>query len=182
MDDLKVILWIVIGLIYLFARKKKEPQPPQRQRPVDKEEAPEPQEAPRPVPKTFEELLREIEGAKQPVPEPPARKSEPVVVDYDEDIPSQHEDYDERIPDYRKDYQKEDQIYQVYEQAKAEAFARPSLEETVKLEDTIVRFKQFKGYEKDTRRADVNAILKEFRDPQGFKKAFIMSEILKPKF
>jgi hypothetical protein len=180
MDDLKVILWIVIGLIYLFARrKKKEPEPARRSRPVDQEDA---QEAPRPVPKTFEELLREIEGAKQPAPAPPARKPEPVVVDYDEDIPDRHEDYDERIPDYRKDYRKEDQIYQVYEQAKAEAFARPSLEETVKLEDTIVRFKQFKGYEKDTRRTDVTAILKEFRDPQGFKKAFIMSEILRPKF
>lgn len=180
MDDLKVILWIVIGLIYLFARKKKkEPEPQRRSRPVDQEEV---QEEPRPVPKTFEELLREIEGTKQPVPAPMARKPEPVVVDYDEEIPSQREDYDENIPDYRKDYQKEDQIYQVYEQAKAQAFSRPSLEETVKLEDTIVRFKQFKGYEKDTRRTDVGAILKEFRDPQGFKKAFIMSEILKPKF
>lgn len=179
MDDLKVILWIVIGLIYLFARKKKEPQPQRRSQPVHEEET---QEAPRPAPKTFEELLREIEGAKQPVPASSTRKPEPVVVDYDEDIPSQHQDYDENIPDYRKDYQKEDQIYQVYEQAKAEAFARPSLEETVKLEDTIVRFKQFKGYEKDTRRTDVSAILQEFRDPQGFKKAFIMSEILKPKF
>ena len=177
MDDIKIIVWSIIGLIYLFARnKKKEAPPARRSRPASQPE--EVQEEPsRPAPKSFEELLREIEGMKQPAPPPPPRRPEPVVVDYDEDIPDTKVDYDDRLPDFRKE-----ETYQTYEKAKAEAFVRPSLEETVKLEDTIVRFKQFKGYEKDERKNVLHDYLLELKDPQGFKKAFVMSEILKPKF
>lgn len=175
MDDIKIIVWIIIGLIYLFSRRKKAETPP----PVTRREEPEETRTEqRPAPKSFEELLREIEGMKQPAPPPrPQTRYEPVV-DYDEDIPDERQDLEEIKPSYRSD----DEIYKTYEQAKAQAFARPSLEETVKLSDTIVRFKQFKGYEKETSRNLLGDYLKELRDPQGFKKAFVMSEILKRKW
>jgi hypothetical protein len=175
MDDIKIIVWIIIGLLYLFSRRKKAETPP----PVSRREQPEETTSEqRPAPKSFEELLREIEGMKAPAPPPlPQTRYEPVV-DYDEGIPDEQQDLEEIKPSYRSD----DEIYKTYEQAKAQAFARPSLEETVKLSDTIVRFKQFKGYEKETQGNLLGEYLKELRDPKGFKKAFVMSEILKRKW
>lgn len=175
MDDLKIIVYIVIGLIYFFARRKKKEEPAKRPRTTPKQAHVE--EAPRSAPKTFEELLREIEGMKRPAPPPVSRQPEPVVVDYDDDLPDQRVDYDDTLPDFRKQ-----ETYQAYEAAKTEAFARPSLEDTVKLEDTIVRFSTFKGYEKDARRNLLGEYVQELKNPQRFKKAFILSEILRPKF
>jgi hypothetical protein len=175
MDDIKIIVWIVIGLIYLFSRRKKAAEAPPPSRREEPEEEP---AQPRSAPKSFEELLREIEGMKQPAPPPPpVRRYEPVV-DYDEEIPNEEQDLEEIKPSYRSD----DEIYKTYQKAKEQAFERPSLEETVKLSDTIVRFKQFKGYEKGTQRNLLGEYLKELRDPHGFKKAFVMSEILKRRF
>lgn len=179
MDDIKIIIWIIIGLIYLFSRNKKKDQPVRKPKPAQHREEQE-AEVDAPAPKSFEELLREIEGMKRPAapaPPPPPRQPEPAVIDYDEEIPQTKVDYDETLPDFRKE-----ETYLTYEKAKAEAFARPSLEETVKLEDTIVRFKQFRGYEKESKRNVLHEYLQELKDPQGFKKAFVMSEILKPKF
>lgn len=99
-------------------------------------------------------------------------------MDYDDDLPEEKKDLEEEEFDYRKD----DKIYKAYEDAKTLAFNRPSLEETVKLEDTVVRFKQFEGYQREEKRDLAGEILRGFRDPQGFRKAFIMSEILKRKF
>jgi len=176
MDDFKIILWIIIGLIYLFSRRKKADPPARRPSPAEEQE---PYTESIPIPKTFEELLREIEGSKTPTPAPKMERRpepEPAVVDYD-DNPG-----DEYQEEPRRDYRDEDKIYQVYEDAKAQAFERPSLEETVKLEDTIVRFKQFKGYEKEAPNNEAQELLQELRNPQGFRKAFILSEILNRKF
>jgi hypothetical protein len=176
MDDIKIILWIVIGLIYLFSRRKKAEKPPVRQPSRSDEQ---PAEEAMPIPKSFEELLREIEGSKIPAPAPRMERRlepEPEVVDYDDNLG------EERQEEPKRDYQKEDRIYQVYEEAKSQAFERPSLEETIKLEDTIVRFKQFKGYEKEVQKNEAHEFLQELRNPQGFRKAFVLSEILKRKF
>lgn len=176
MDDFKIIIWIIIGVIYLLSRgkKKEAPPPPRRSRPVEDAE---PGEGSSPVPKSFEELLREIEGMKQPKrPEP---VPEPEIVDYDEQIGKEEQDLEDLTPSYKRN---DDDAYKIYEDAKSQAFNRKSLEETVKLEDTIVRFTSFKGYEKEPRKKVLNDYLKELRDPQGFKKAFIMSEILRPKY
>ncbi len=177
MDDFKVIIWIIIGIIYLLSRaRKKDATSAPRQRQSRRTEDSQPDQ-PRPAPKTFEELLREIEGAKQPRrPEP---ITEPDVVDYDENLGPEEQNLEEVTPSYKRP---DEEIYKVYESAKAQAFARPSLEETVKLEDTIVRFKQFKGYEKEVRRNVLQEYVQELRHPEGFKKAFILSEILQPRF
>lgn len=131
------------------------------------------------MPKSFEELLREIEGSKTPAPAPRMERRlepEPEVVDYDDNLGEENQE------EIRRDYQKEDRIYQVYEEAKSKAFERPSLEETLKLEDTVVRFKQFEGYEKEVQKNEANEFLQELRNPQSFRRAFVLSEILKSKF
>ena len=80
------------------------------------------------------------------------------------------------------DYKSDDKIYDVYEEAKKQAFIKPSLEETMKIEDTVMKFDQFKEYKQERVKSPAVAYLKEFNDPEGFKRAFIMSEILKRKF
>jgi hypothetical protein len=141
-------------------------------------------------PMTFEELLREIQQSKTPAPSrpeitrpfesgPPIRSAPPqrsYETDYDDDLRDEEQDL-ETIPATR-----ENRSTEIYEQAKLEAFHRKSLEETMNLESTDLTFSHFKGYEEAPKNKAAGAILKEFSDPEGFKKAFIMSEILKRKF
>lgn len=174
MDEipLKVIFWIILGLIYLFTRGKKKA-------PVAPSTPEEPQEPESSRPMTFEELLREIEGMKKK--EEPQAPVSPVP-DYAMPETPSFKKVEKPLEDVSYDYRDQDKIYQVYEDAKQQAFARPSLEETLKLEDTIVRFKQFKGYEKSALSRQSEEIFRDLKTPQSFRKAFIISEILKPKF
>jgi len=132
-------------------------------------------------PMTFEELLREIQASKTPEqpkqiqPARPIQSAKSYEVDYDDDIEEEEKDL-EKIPT------NDNRSYEIYENAKKQAFSRPSLEETMKLEDTIVRYDHFKGYDEAPKNTVASDILKDFKDPDGFRKAFIMSEILKPKF
>jgi hypothetical protein len=183
MDELKIIFWIVIGLVYLFARRKKA-QPQVEDRTTGRRVEDEGPEPARPV--TFEELLQEIQGMKKKEVPPPTIS--PVPVNRAPANQEWEQEYDDepkgkkQLEDTQYDYRDHDKIYDVYEKAKEQAFFRPSLEETVKLEDTIVRFKQFKTYEMDKRQILGEEFFKELKDPHGFKKAFIMSEILKKRF
>ncbi|MBY0435265.1 MAG: hypothetical protein K2U26_14245, partial [Cyclobacteriaceae bacterium] len=146
MDDIKIILWVVIGLIYLFSRRKKPQQPPTPQR----NEAPEQEYSePAPKPVSFEDLLREIQEMKKPEPKPvpePTYYDVPPKQEYEEEEVVEEEKSLEKAYDYRQE-----KTYETYEEAKKQAFARPSLEETAKLEDTIVRFSQFKSYQKEVK-------------------------------
>ena len=181
MDDFKIIFWIILGLIYLFTRKKKTAPPPARPRQNADDEY---ETTSVPKPTTFEDLLREIQqakGAREVATEtydrpPSTQKTE--FVDYDDQLEDEKKD----LEDTAHEYGKEDKIYEVYEDAKKLAFYRPSLEETLKLEDTIVRFKQFKGYETTHKQTIAEEYLKDLRDPQGIRKAFILSEILNRRF
>ena len=173
MGELKIIIWIILGIIYLVsrARKKQVPEPP-----------------PKPAedysdnkPVTFEELLKEIQSAKAPKPQPqsvlePAKEFQ--VVDYDDDLKDEEQPLEKT--DYT--YQNQDTIYETYEKAKQEAFFWPSMEETLKLENTIVRFGQFKGYEQQLRPSLAREYGKDLQDRANFRKAFILSEILNRRF
>ena len=183
MDELKIIFWIVIGLVYLFARRRKKPQefPAEQRSPESEEERriPEPTK-----PLSFEELLSEIQGMKKE-----ETVAEPSPGDSGSGTRSRREwQYAGEVGEKKTlegaayDYREHDKIYQVYEDAKSLAFHRPSLEETVKLQDTIVRFKQFKVYETGTKRNLAAEYFKELKEPQGFKKALILSEILRKRF
>jgi len=176
--ELKVLIWIIIGVVYLIARlrKKQAPPPPRRQ------QQPDPEASTSERPQTFEELLREIEGMKQPKPEP---EPEPEPF-YPAPKPIFEKDREPEaarpVENTYYDYRDHDKIYEVYEEARKQAFLRPSLEESVKLSDTIVRFDSFKGYKFDQTPTQASDILQELRDPKSFRKAFILSEILKRKF
>lgn len=167
--SIKVIIWIIIGVLYLISRARKKAEPT-NSRPEAKPS--EPQSFDKPV--TFEELLKEIQASKQPKPQPVLTKNEPV--DYDDDIE------EDAKPFGRVDYRKEDKIYETYEKAKEEAFHRPTMEETLKLENTIVRFGQFKNYALEDRPSLAAEYAKDLRDPGNFKKAFVLSEILNRRF
>jgi len=180
MDELKILVWIVIGLVYLFARKKKKPVAPTPTRSVESyDEYRTPAFPSKPM--TFEDLLKEIEGSKKPefIPKPiPESVYEvPSVNNYDEKIVEK-----KPLEDTNYDYRKHDTIYETYDNATKYAFVKPSLEETMRLEDTIMRFKPFKEYELDPKQKFRKDLLNELKNPQSFKKAFIMSEILQRKF
>jgi hypothetical protein len=162
--------------------KKAENQPkdvsaPKPERQVRYDSAPPPVQKPKQL--TFEELLREITEAKQPqqpVYQPAERKAE--YVDYDDQIGEEEQD----LEDVNYDYKKKDKLYDVYEEAKRQAFVRPSLEETMNVRDTNMQFGKFKVFERQEQRNLLEEYTRDFKDPEGFKKALVLSEILKRKF
>jgi len=173
MGEIKIIIWIVLGIIYLISRARKKQAPDSTPKPVED------YSTDKPV--TFEELLKEIQGAKatkqqpQPVLNP---VEEYKTVDYDDDL--KEEEQPQEKTDYS--YKNQDTIYETYERARQEAFLRPSMEETLKLENTIVRFGQFKSYEQQARPSLAREYGKDLRDVTNFRKAFILSEILNKRF
>jgi len=172
MGEIKIIIWIVLGIIYLISRARKKTTPDLPPRPVE--------DYPEEKPVTFEELLKEIQGAKATKQEQ-KQVLEPVEqykTDYDDNL----KDEEQPLEKVDYSYRNQDTIYETYEKAKQEAFHRPSMEETLKLENTIVRFGQFKGYEQQTRPSLAREYGKDLQDRTNFKKAFILSEILNRRF
>jgi len=176
MDRFQFWLYVIIGVIYLISRMRKKPtdRPAQLPGTEKAKQAGRPHQPAKSVgPKklSFEDLLREItESKSQPKQEP--------VVDYDDDLEVEEKDLEEVDTDYRKD----NKVYETYEEAKKQAFFRPSLEETMKVGDTVVSFGKFKEFEKETGPDLAAEYLKVFKDPEGIKKAVVLSEILKRKF
>jgi hypothetical protein len=183
----KMLVYAIIGIVYfVFSRltKKKEQQPNDI---PNYEPHSKPQQTTTSKPKqlTFEELLKEITESKQPE-KPVYETKKPVYqtipqtrrIDYDDDLKEEEKD----LEDVEYDYRKKDNIYNVYEQAKSQAFVKPSLEETMKVKDTVVKFGKFKAFERETKRNLLEEYTKSFRDPEGLKKAVVMSEILNRKF
>jgi len=167
----KIIIWIIIGIIYLISRARKKQEPP-KAKPEFRPNEPETFDKPL----TFDDLLKEIQAAKQPKPQPVPTKTD--YVDYDDEI----EEDEKPLEKTNYNYRDHDQIYATYEKAKEEAFHRPSMEETLKLENTIVRFGQFKSYAQEDRKSLAAEYASELRAPGNFKKAFILSEILNKRF
>ena len=175
MDSFQFWLYVIIGVVYLLSRMRKKPagQPAE---PPDLDQQRQPGRSSPPVasapPKTltFEDLLREITESKQ-------TKQEPVV-DYDDELEEEAKDLEEVDYDYRKD----NKVYETYEEAKKQAFFRPSLEETMKVENTVVSFGKFKEFERAAETNLAAEYLKDFGDLGSIRKAVVMSEILKRKF
>ncbi|MBS1486917.1 MAG: hypothetical protein JST43_04950 [Bacteroidetes bacterium] len=164
--NFKVIFWIIVGIIYVISKMRSKPAPPPA---VPPEPGSEPEKA-----LTFEDLLREIQRNK--LPAPPIR---PVVANEEvEDL----EEESKSIEQVDYSYRDHDKIYETYEKAKQEAFLRPSMEETMKLENTIVRYGQFKSYAVEEQPSLVAQYAQDLRNPGSFKKAFILSEILNRRF
>lgn len=175
--DLQFWIWLIVIVITLIARanKKKVEQPP-----IDSTEptpgAPE-SRAPKAI--TFEDLLREIQGEKalsKPVARVPEAKKYDYV-DYDDDIKDEEED----LEDVEYNARKDDETFRTYEAAKKEAFNRPSLEEIPPV-GQAVSFDHFKEYDQPKKEKPSLDFIKELKDPKGFRKAFIMSEIIRRKY
>src|SRR5690242_13784692 len=102
--SVKVIIWIIIGVLYLISRARKKPE---NTSPRPNERHSEPETFDKPV--TFEELLKEIQAAKSPKPQTVPQKT--TYVDYDDNI-EKFEPLEKTKPDtYYKD---QDQIYETY--------------------------------------------------------------------
>jgi len=119
---------------------------------------------------TFEELLKEITESKN---------AQPVTVD----VAKNRREVAEDLEEIAQKNETPQRVYREYELSKIQAFNRRSLEETTKLDDTDVRFGKFQAFKmEDDRNVILEEYIRDFQDPEGFKKAFVMSEILKTKF
>jgi hypothetical protein len=167
--DFKIWLYIIIGAIYLLSRllKKKEAEP---EKTTPKIPGQNPAGSPRPL--TFEELLKEITEAKQPPK--PVNQPQSKRVDYDEEVGEEEQSLETVNSDYR--------INEVYEQAKRQAFERPSLEETMNVRNTVVDYGKFKVFDQGKQQDLLASYAIDLQDPEGLKKAFVLSEILNRKF
>jgi len=176
MNNIQFWIWLIVIVVTLIARARKKRSPVERDTSAMPSRPPQEMEQ-SPKPMSFEELLREIQASKAPASKPTPAKTVDVV-DYDDDIREEAKSSERTAYKYPQPQQTSD----IYEKAKQEAFFRPSLEETLKLADTVVRFGQFKGYQHEQRRSLAADLAKEIRNPAGFRKAFIMSEILNRRF
>jgi hypothetical protein len=186
MRDFQVWFYVLLGVIYLLSRFLKKPvQEKPKDLPDFRPEKParrfeQPPVKPGSSPGkmlTFEELLREITEAKtQPNPQPTSLPKADVK-DYDEEIEEEIQDLEDVEYDYKKD-----KVAVEYEAAKQQAFLRPSLEETLTLKDTDTRFAKFKVFEAESQPNLIDKYLGDFYDPEGLKKAIVLSEILQRKF
>ncbi len=180
--DIPIWLYILFGIIYFLSKLRKKPAG-QSEVPDDEraEEFPNPKSqpgrdgSPAPGQMTFEELLREISQSKEQK-KPSLPLPELVQESYDESDVVE-EDLEELEEKYRND-----KVTQVYEEAKRQAFSRPSLEETLIHEKTDMSYGRFKEFERQDERGQLSGYLTDLRDTEGLKKAFVLSEILKRKF
>jgi hypothetical protein len=179
--DIQFWIWLIVIVITLIARaSKKKPQPGAPSQ-GGYNEPTTLSEGTKPI--SFEDLLREIQSAKtpkaveqKPVSIPQPKKSYDYV-DYDDEME------EEVQPTQRRDYRSEDEIYETYEKAKSAAFNRKSLEETLNVNDTEVNFERLKGFGSYGKNKKLkNKYVNELRNPASFKRAFILSEILKRKY
>jgi hypothetical protein len=172
--DEKIIIYLVLGLVYFLfnALRKKNKGAGQEEEssgPYRQEQQERPPQGRRPL--TFEELLKEISEGKSQQPKPSTE-----YVDYDDNIGEEAQD----LEDVTIDYSKTDPTYEIYERAKQEAFARPSLETSTEAERNI-QFGKFKEFEEVKGETLLEKYTRELRDPEGFKKAIILSEVLNRK-
>jgi Ribosomal subunit 39S len=176
--DIQFWVWLIVIVITLIARaNKKKPES------FDSEqrEIPNPPSSPT-KPVTFEDLLREIQASKAPKPKPVSMAPKQVsssqydVEDYDDNLGDENKSLE------RNDYYSNDKFNETYENAKKAAFSRASLEETMKVEDTEVKFNQFKEYSKKEGHSLASEYANELKNPKNFKRAIILSEILNKRF
>jgi hypothetical protein len=181
--DFQFWLYVIVGVIYLISRLRKKPAEqtdfPEYgpENPVPKPPQGQPGRVDTSAPRqlTFEELLQEItetKAEKKPLAEVPNESYEEVLV----------EEVDREEKTVSKNIYRDDQIVQAYEEAKRQAFLRPSLEETMDILKTEVKYGRFKEFEKEAHQNLVEVYLADFKDPAGLRKAVVMSEILKRKF
>ena len=184
MDDFKIWFYLILGAIYLISRLRKKPAsstPSETYRPEAPASDYDNQPADKPKALTFDELLREITQAKEPQQPTYQPTSSPKTeyVDYDDDLKDEAEDLEGTG---YEEYSPKEVPSKAYEEAKMAAFYRPSLEETMKIQDTVVNFSKFSVFEEEKKRNLLEEYTTGLRDPEGLKKAVVLSEILNRRF
>jgi hypothetical protein len=183
MDSFQFWLYVIIAVIYLVSRTmKKRPanQPvdrpqPRPDKPVSKFEPPPAKPTAPSKQLTFEDLLKEIMESKTAEPKPPLPQEK--YENYEEELVDEMEDLEDVNYDYRKD-----KVASEFQEAEQQAFLRPSLEETMRIENTDTKFEKFKVFKEEAQVNLMDKYLVDFYDPEGLKKAVVMSEILQRKF
>ncbi len=172
MDDILYYLLIGIGYaLYSWLTRKRQPQPDAETMPPEAHEN-------RPTRQvTFEELLREITQAKEGKMSQSKEVDQEAVVDYDEELTDEIQTLEEVTP-----LKESIQFDEAYESAKQQAFERPSLEETIKLKDTRVAFSRFAVFDQSKSKNLLDEYTADLHDPEGLKKAVVLSEILNRKY
>jgi hypothetical protein len=200
--DFQFWLYVIIGVIYLISRLAKKPANPTDfpdygpEKPVPGAGSRQPSTQKGEVERelTFEELLREItEGkvAKEPYKPAKEQRQKPVEeyersleeefrrdVSYEEEVVRE----DRGLEDVKYDHRKDDKAVKAYDEAKRQAFLRPSLEETMDIGATDMKFGRFKEFEQAERQDLLQHYLGNLKDAESWKKAIVVSEILKRKF
>lgn len=191
MNNFQFWIYVIIAVIYVIAKARKKASKP----PVGsvREQRPEATERPgtetRPV--SFEELLREITESKKVVQEsrpvqqsrpatiPSARK--PEIVDYDDNIPDEIQQPRE-IERKKWPERKVNETSELYEKGKKQAFQRPSLETLESTQGAPSSFGRFKEFEQSPKNEILEEYLRELKNPEGFKKALILSELINRRY
>lgn len=186
-------IYIIVGLIYFLAKMSKKKAPKQSARPVKPRET-QPRRAPTAAPKaerpepegkplTFEEMLREIMEAKRepaepppPPPPPTAPSPQPTYVDYDDNLEDGEKEYEQVELARAKNPEAVG-----YAEGLREAFNRPSLDEDATLRSARAGEGRFKTFENSPENKIFGEYIESLKDPEGFKKAFILSELLNRK-
>ena len=175
--DVQFWIYIIIGVIYFLTRLLKKPEQPPEEAQDNRPKQRPPSQTTTEWPKqlTFEELLREITEAKQP--------PKPVM----QPVPQRRfETFDDDLQDEARSLEdistNDDEVFKKYEEAKSQVFQRSSLEDTLRLQDTVMDFGKFKEFEVKKTHNLSDDYLRIFRNPAGLRQAVVMSEILKRKF
>jgi hypothetical protein len=182
--DAQFWIYIIIGVIYFLSRllKKGEQatqESTENQRPVRREPRQTAQpasDAPREL--TFEELLREITEGKQVQRPQPQREVAPQYESYEKDLGDEARSLEEVDVDEASQAPR----WKPYEEIPVRSAERRSLEETLRLEDTVMTFGKFDVFEKKTKKNYLDDYIRIMRNPESLKQAVVMSEILKRKF
>lgn len=182
--DAQFWIYVVIGVIFFLSKLLKKPeQAPTEKTVPEKQERTSPRQTQRPArqpvaespkPLTFEELLREITEGKQaakPISQPPRYEG------YEKDTGDEARSLEEISYDESQRVSR----WKPYEEVPVQT-ERRSLEETLKLEDTVVDFGKFEVFEQRAKKKMLDDYIKIIRNPETLKQAVIMSEILKRKF
>lgn len=192
MDDYRILFYLVVGGIWVLSRMLKK-----------KQEPPQPGQTGLPdVPArpgkglTFEELLREISTQKEEVPSKPTSTfkewaevdskdefKDLEVTDKDEEDDLEAETLKRKPAPVVFDANYKDNTVLAYDRGKLEAFNRKSLEEIMsETKPTEITYGRFREFEKEVEDNTLQTYMKELKDPDGFKKAVVLSEVLGRRF
>lgn len=188
MEDFKWLFYIVVAIIYFIVKSKNKKTSEQTSDSKTFDQNQPTTSKSKPV--TFEDLLKEIQQGKAPnQPKPQPKAVIQPIAQAPQSRPTKYEDYDDNIEkdekgleDVAYDYRDQDKIYETYEKAKKEAFGRASLEETMKVEDTVMQYGKFKEFTKEAVPTLASTIAKDFKDKRNIRRAFILTEVLNRKY